>query len=59
MVDQDMKWNQDSKSVVITDFGTSTSMKVSDEKLCWISRMGIGTAGWAPPEQLLGKCLEW
>ena len=51
-----MKWKSGSehpKSVVITDFGISTSILVSDYK------RGVGTAGWAPPEQWLGDFMEW
>ena len=47
-----MKWksgDQNPKSVVITDFGISTSIRVSDYK------KSVGTAGWAPPEQWIGK----
>ena len=60
MVDKDMKWkDEDPKSVVITDFGISKSMKVSEYKLPWSSRMGIESAGWAPPEQWLSKTMGW
>ena len=48
-----MKWKsgeQYPKSVVISDFGISTSLRVSDHK------KSVGTAGWAPPEQWIGKC---
>ena len=51
-----MKWKSGMdhpKSVVITDFGISTSILVSDYK------RGVGTAGWAPPEQWLGDFMEW
>lgn len=41
------------KSVVITDFGISTSIRVKDYK------RAVGTAGWAPPEQWLGEFLKW
>ena len=47
-----MKWKsgpKNPKSVVITDFGISTSIRVSDYK------KSVGTAGWAPPEQWIGK----
>ena len=50
--DLNMKWksgDQNPKSVVITDFGISTSIRVSDYK------KSVGTAGWAPPEQWIGK----
>ena len=43
------KWKQDPKdSVVITDFGISTSIRVKD------TPKKAGTPGWAPPEQFLG-----
>ena len=51
-----MKWKSGPdhpKSVVITDFGISTSIRVSDYK------RAVGTAGWAPPEQWLGDFMEW
>ena len=51
-----MKWKSGTtnpKSVVITDFGISTSIRVSDYK------RAVGTAGWAPPEQWLGDFLPW
>ena len=45
-----MKWkSENAKSVVITDFGISTSIRVSDYK------KSVGTAGWAPPEQWIGN----
>ena len=47
-----MKWKSGSeypKSIVITDFGISTPIRVSSSK----PRL-IGTPGWAPPEQWLG-----
>ena len=46
------KWKsgeENQKSVVITDFGISNSIRVSDHKTL------SGTAGWAPPEQWIGK----
>ena len=46
------KWKsgeENPKSVVITDFGISTSIRVSDHK------KSAGTAGWAPPEQWIGN----
>lgn len=44
------KWLQDPKdSVVITDFGISTSIRVKD------TPKKAGTPGWAPPEQFLGE----
>ena len=51
-----MKWKNGSKypkSVVITDFGISTSIRVGEYA------RGIGTAGWAPPEQWLGQFQKW
>ena len=51
-VNKDMTWKSggdNPKSVVITDFGISTSIRVSDHK------KSAGTAGWAPPEQWIGK----
>ena len=51
-VNTEKKWKsgaENSKSVVITDFGISTSIRVSDHK------KSAGTAGWAPPEQWIGK----
>ena len=47
-----MKWKSGPdypKSVVITDFGISTSIRVSEYK------RAFGTIGWAPPEQWLGQ----
>ena len=47
-----MKWKSGPsypKSVVITDFGISRSIRVSEQK------RGVGTAGWAPPEQWIGQ----
>ena len=41
------------KSVVITDFGISTSIRISEYK------RAVGTAGWAPPEQWLGQFMKW
>ena len=50
--DKFMRWkceeNKHTKSAVITDFGISTSIRVSEYK------RPVGTAGWAPPEQWLG-----
>ena len=49
-----MKWKsgkQYPKSVVITDFGISTSNKVMN------AEKTVGTAGWAPPEQWIGQFL--
>lgn len=44
------KWMQDpNDSVVITDFGISTSIRVKD------TPKKAGTPGWAPPEQFLGE----
>ena len=44
------KWLQDpNDSVVITDFGISTSIRVKD------TPKKAGTPGWAPPEQFLGE----
>ena len=46
------KWIEDPAipdSVVITDFGISTSIRVKD------SPKKAGTPGWAPPEQFLGE----
>ena len=46
------KWKsgeENPKSVVITDFGISNSIRVSDHK------KSAGTAGWAPPEQWIGN----
>ena len=57
-----MKWKSGKnypKSVVITDFGISTLIKVSEYKTCWASRNGIGSVCWAPPEQWLGQCMPW
>ena len=51
-----MKWKSGPdhpKSVVITDFGISTSIRVSEYK------GAVGTAGWAPPEQWLGNYMSW
>ena len=51
-----MKWKSGikyPKSVVITDFGISTSIRVSEYK------RAVGTAGWAPPEQWLGQFMKW
>ena len=51
-----MRWKSGDaypKSVVITDFGISTSIRVSDYK------RAVGTAGWAPPEQWLGQFMKW
>jgi len=49
-----MKWKSGNpKSAVITDFGISTSIRVSDYK------RAAGTAGWAPPEQWLDQCMKW
>ena len=51
-VNENLKWKsgaENPKSVVITDFGISTSIRVSDHK------KSAGTAGWAPPEQWIGK----
>ena len=51
-----MKWKSGKdhpKSVVITDFGISTSIRVSEYK------RAVGTAGWAPPEQWLGQFMKW
>ena len=48
-----MKWksgNQYPKSVVIADFVIPT-------KLTRSIRKSVGTAGWAPPEQWIGKFL--
>ena len=50
--DLKMKWKsgeQHPKSVVISDFGISTSIRNGDYK------KSVGTAGWAPPEQWIGK----
>ena len=47
-----MKWKSGPrypKSVVITDFGMSASIRVSKYK------RAAGTPGWAPPEQWLGR----
>ena len=44
------KWLEDpNDSVVITDFGISTSIRVKD------TPKKAGTPGWAPPEQFLGE----
>lgn len=51
-----MKWKsgcEHPKSVVITDFGTATSIPSRKKKDT------IGTAGWAPPEQWLGEFMIW
>ena len=51
-----MKWKSGPrypKSVVITDFGISTSIRVSEYN------RAVGTAGWAPPEQWLGNFMRW
>ena len=49
-----MKWKSGHpKSAVITDFGISTSIRVSEYK------RAVGTAGWAPPEQWLGQFTPW
>ena len=51
-----MKWKSGDlypKSVVIIDFGISTSIKVSEDQAIWIPGMGVGSVGWAPPEQWL------
>ena len=51
-----MKWKSGKdhpKSVVITDFGISRSIKASEYK------SSMGTAGWAPPEQWLGDFMKW
>ena len=48
-----MKWKSGEhhpKSVVIGDFGISTSIRNTDYK------KSVGTAGWAPPEQWIRKC---
>ena len=53
--DQDkfMRWKSEKlKSAVLTDFGISTSIRVSEFK------RPVGTAGWAPPEQWLGHVTE-
>ena len=48
-----MRWKSEKpKSAVITDFGISTSIRVSEYK------RAVGTAGWAPPEQWLGRFHE-
>ena len=51
-----MKWKSGKdypKSVVITDFGISSSIRVSEY------RRANGTAGWAPPEQWLSEFMMW
>ena len=51
-----MKWKSGEdhpKSVVITDFGISSSIRVSEY------RRANGTAGWDPPEQWLGQFMKW
>ena len=55
-VHENMKWKNGKnypKSVVITDFSISTSIKDSEYK------RAVGTAGWAPPEQWLGQDMKW
>ena len=50
-IDGKFKWKsgeENPKSVVITDFGISNSIRVSDHK------KSAGTAGWTPPEQWIG-----
>ena len=44
------KWKSggENPKSVITDFGISNSIRVSDHK------KSAGTAGWAPPEQWIG-----
>ena len=51
-----MKWKSGKdypKSVVITDFGISTSTRVGEYK------RAVGTPGWAPPEQWIGQFSQW
>ena len=51
-----MKWKSGKdfpKSVVLTDFGTSTSIRDNEYKLA------VGTPGWAPPEQWISQSRQW
>ena len=50
-----MKWKSGKdypKSVVITDFGTSISLRAEYKR-------AVGTPGWAPPEQWIGQFRKW
>ena len=52
-----LKWKSGCEhptSVVITDFGMATSIQSGESK-----DIGVGTAGWAPPEQWLGESMIW
>ena len=54
-VHENMKWKSGKnypKSVVITDFSISTSIRDSENK------PAVGTPGWAPPEQWLGQDMK-
>ena len=57
-----MKWKSGKdypKSVVITDFGTSTDLDTSTSIKVGEDKRAVGTPGWAPPEQWISQSRQW